>query len=98
MQSGKPVSMLVKVVRYKGQDLGQGFPPVRPVMTSVAYPEFMGDLFLPHGNVDEGIAFVKKIVVPAIDIPADRSQFFRREFVHQCKRTVPPEIGLLLFL
>jgi len=62
--------------RHKPQHLWQRFPPVGPGVTTIPHPVFMRNVVLPHFYVHQGIAFMQKIIVTAVDIPANRLLLF----------------------
>ena len=62
----------MKALAYKFQHRRQGRSPITPSVPTISNTVFMGDFFSPHFNVDKRVALIKKIVISAIDIPANR--------------------------
>ena len=72
-------------------------------MTAVTDPELMGNLFLAHGNMGQGISFIEEIIIATVDVLADLFlpvfyQFFRIYSIYQLNGTVAfvPALHLLL--
>ena len=61
----------MKRLRDKLQHIRQRLPPVAPAMPAISDAELMRDLPLPHGDVNQGISLVQKVVIAAVDVPAD---------------------------
>ena len=67
-------------------------------MAAVADPVFMGNLFLSHSDMYQRIAFIKEIVVAAINIPSHGSLLIILHGVDQPEDAVFLKIGLFLGL
>ncbi len=89
--------MLVESVGDKGKYFGKGLPPVGPGVSSVSYPKLMGDLFFAHGNMNQGVAFKQKIVIAAVDVPADLIFLIVGHVFNQLKSTVLLVVSFQLF-
>ena len=82
----------MKRIGDEAQHLGKRCTPVRPIMSPVADTEFMGNILLSHGNMDERVAFIEKIIIPAVNLPADGFFLIVRYVLNERKNTLAPVI------
>jgi hypothetical protein len=55
--SGAHLSLLPETVTYKTEGIGDAGAPVRPVVGTIAHPEFMGHFLFCQGYVQHTVAY-----------------------------------------
>ena len=84
----------MKTHGYKLQYRWQGIPPVAPGMSAIPDPEFVGNLFLPHGDMNQTITLVQKIIIATIYVPSDRLFLVIGHVFNQFEGAMTGKIGV----